>query len=343
MQLGTWLKRMLSLSGRTPSAARIAPFRPAMTLRGIGLSEDEDRIEQAFMGLVLGVHSPLNLPINSFERAAIKSFEVALHGNLADSRLVPRLPSVLPRIMSCFRDPDTTIKDLTDLIASDLVSVSEIIRLANSPFYRRASDVKSLEQAVLVLGQKGLRQLMANLLVRPIFNQSKGHFSGIAGTLLWNLSEHTAVVNAAFARTRGEDEFVAYLSGLTSHVGLLVGCRVLDQQFDGAQIPNSLLFRAQWRQLGRRMSAAMVRVWAFPDQTCLTLEGLIQPGLSSLGVASAQLYRAEKISQCHYLQRSGRWPLGSSRIPDLFASDEHLFALGMQTLSRYDGEADSSP
>lgn len=320
----------------TPMASPV----PGWAVPADSFDNIEERIEQTFMGMVLGVNSPQVAPLNDFERNALKRFAALLDTDLGDSRLIPRLPSVLPRLMNYFRDPTTTSRELADLIGRDIVSVSEVIRLANSPYYRRASEARSLEQAVLVLGQRGLRQMVANLLVRPIFSERQGHFSAIAGVLLWEHSEKTALVAAALAREKAGDEFTAYLAGISSNLGLLIGCRVLDALFDGNQIPSSLAFRSQWLQLARRLTAAVARAWEFPEGACALLEfrGAADP--SRLPCEAMQLYSAQRFSQFHSLQALGRVATGDVAAFAAVSSGETGFALAMDTLARFDGRRD---
>ncbi|SDT96007.1 HDOD domain-containing protein [Halopseudomonas salegens] len=298
-------KRLLALFTRNDSPASAMPRAGSSTQPPLSIDEDE-RIQEAFLGLVLGVHSPQDIALNHFEHKSLKRLRSLADSGLGDVQLVPRMPSVLPRLMSYFRDPETTSKELADLIGRDLVSVTEVMRLANSPYYRRSSAARSLEQAVVVLGQRGLRQLAANLLIKPLFTGHKGHFSNLAGPLLWTQSEKTAVLYAAMAHDAGSDEFVAYLAGLVANLGLLVGCRVLDQAFDGQQTPSSREFRQCWQSASRDLAVGVARVWELPDGVGDVLQGLqVETGLPDT-CASQQLYAAERLSELHCLHQHGR-------------------------------------
>lgn len=338
-----WIKLKSFLFSTQRSVANtLVATRPHPSVGGAADSATgsvDERIQQAFMGMVLGVHSPQDAPLNTFERKALKAFAALLESDLADNRLIPRLPTVLPRLMNYFRDPTTTSKELAELIGRDIVSVSEVIRLANSPFYRRASEARSLEQAVLILGQRGLRQMVANLLVRPIFSERQGHFSAIAGVLLWEQSEKTALVAAALARRDKGDEFSAYLAGISSNLGLLIGCRVLDTLFDGSEIPSSFAFRAQWLDIARKLTARVARTWEFPEPACVVLTQLCEQDATRLPADGMRLYSAQRLSQFHCLQSSGRLPAADSWSSAPQAVDEGVFTLAMDILARLDGRA----
>lgn len=293
-------------------------------------------VQQAFLGLLLGVHSPLPLALNRFEATAIHRLDSLADSNLNDHALVPRLPAILPRLMTSFRDPAISSRDLADLVGRDLVSVSEVMRLANSPFYRRSSEARSLEQAVLVLGQRGLRQMMANVMLKPVYNSQRGHFSTITAPLLWEQAEKTAAVNAALARANHDaDEFSAYLAGLSSNLGLLIGARVLDDLFDGSETPSSQLFREHWLHAARTLTARVARAWDFPNATQQALAGLQKQGRGRLPAASQQLYSAERFSQYHGLLSRGRLP-GGVDMTALQAAPADHFSVAMQTLARFE-------
>tara|TARA_R110001592_G_scaffold199938_6_gene448680 strand:- start:51651 stop:52679 length:1029 start_codon:yes stop_codon:yes gene_type:complete len=338
-----WIKmKTFFLPGqrRAPrSSVATAIELPVVLDEGVALDADE-RIEQVFMDMLFGISPAQDAPLNGFERKALKAFAAVLDANLSDNQLVPRLPTVLPRLMSAFRDPSTTSKEMADLIGRDIMTLSEVIRLANSPFYRRAIETRSVEQAVNVIGRIGLQQMVANLLVRPIFSERQGHFSAIAGALLWEQSEKTAVVAAALAGRGKADEFSAYLAGISSNLGLVIGCRILDNAYDGTQLPSSLLFRTRWLKIARQLTSRVVRVWDFPDAACVMLEQLCEPSAPKLAPDTLRLNRAQHLSQFHCLQTRDRLPVPVP-VPDTqsetAAAGDSTFVLAMKVLARLEG------
>ncbi|WP_298218002.1 HDOD domain-containing protein [Halothiobacillus sp.] len=85
------------------------------------------------------------------------------------TQLVPRLPSVLPKLMTALNNPDTPIRTLTGLIESDPVISSMVLRLINSPAMRvRRENIESLDQAVMLLGFSGMREVVSAAMFSPI-------------------------------------------------------------------------------------------------------------------------------------------------------------------------------
>lgn len=291
-------------------------------------------IDQSFLDRVLSAEADAGIRPGRAEHAALEAFTAVLESDLADRQLIPRLPAMLPRLMSTLRDPASTNRQLASLIGRDMVSVSEVLRLANSPFYRRSHETRSLEQAVLVIGREGLKQMVSNLLVKPIFGAHQGRFSAAAGPLLWEQSEKAAVVNAALAKHDRADEFDAYLAGISSNLGLLVGCRVLDKLATPLPQPHSQAFREQWLNISRQLSARVIRLWDFPGAACDALDGLLTVN-SQLPADSVRLYSAERFSRYHCLH-DGLLPVVDAAVlrPDPLAT-EH-FTLAMGVLARFE-------
>jgi len=205
--------------------------------RPAGVSTIE--IDTAFYGLILGVQSPIDSDLNDFEKRVLRELDHLLTSDISHSSLVPRLPAVIPRVMGTLRDQSSSSADLASQLGRDAVLVSEVIRLSNSPCYRVAQNVTSLERAVFVLGQAGVRQLVVNAAFKPLINLNSGHFTKLSGTTLWDQSEKTAIVCDCLARQVKTDRFNAYLMAIVQNVGFTVALQILDRNFDGSQAPRS--------------------------------------------------------------------------------------------------------
>ncbi len=71
--------------------------------------------------------------------------------------------------MTALNNPDTPIRTLTGLIESDPVISSMVLRLINSPAMRvRRENIESLDQAVMLLGFSGMREVVSAAMFSPI-------------------------------------------------------------------------------------------------------------------------------------------------------------------------------
>jgi hypothetical protein len=77
---------------------------------------------------------------------------------------------MLPRILSAANDENFSGRELAALIARDPSLVGNLLRIANSPYYRVSPDpVESVDRAVMMLGTHGIRSLATAALMQPIF------------------------------------------------------------------------------------------------------------------------------------------------------------------------------
>ncbi|HFD79006.1 MAG TPA: HDOD domain-containing protein [Gammaproteobacteria bacterium] len=265
-------------------------------------------LDASFYGYILGVQSPLDCSLNGFEKDVLGELDRLLRSRSSRSSLVPRLPEVMPRVMRSLRDPDSSAADLAAEIGRDAVLVSEVIRLANSPYYRVGERIDSLERAVFLLGRVGIRQLVASAAFKPLVNLTSGHFTRLSGTLLWQQSEKSAIAADCLARRENADRFSAYLAAIVQNVGFTVALQVLDDHFDASHAPHSEAFRTRFVTASRRLATLIATEWAFPVAVLDALEDQVQPGeVAALPPLSGILYMADKLAKLYLLTRKGHY------------------------------------
>jgi len=295
--------------------------RPPRDEAAARLSPQE--INATFYGLILGVQSTLESKPNSFERRVLRELERMVAADMSHSSLVPRLPAVMPRVMSTLRDRDSSAAQLAAELGRDAVLVSEVIRLSNSALYRVGGEITSLERAVFTLGRTGIRQLVANAAFRPLINLNAGYFTRLSGTLLWEQSEKTAIACDWMARQEQADRFHAYLAAIVQNVGLTVGLQVLDRNFNGNDVPRSQQFRDRLIRQSRILTLKIARQWAFPPAVLDALETQIEaPDGGEPPLLDAMLYLSDKLAKLHILASLGR--IGSATQPQLRAPWQRL-------------------
>lgn len=189
------------------------------------------------------------------------------------TQLVPRLPSVLPKLMTALNNIDTPIRSLTELIESDPIISTQVLRLINSPAMRvRRENITSLEQAVMLLGFSGMREVVSAAMFSPIAQLSQ--IEGIHPLLIhdiWPISLRAA--NALRQGLKHESQprtkidanlgFELYLSLLIEHTGLIALIR--QKPLTGASL--SAAYVAAFRALVPAYSARIAEAWALSPRT----------------------------------------------------------------------------
>jgi len=260
--MGNWLGRILGTSraqdqghaaGPVP-AARAAPESPWSSW-GPALDVDAE-----FCHWLIGGERSAD---QAAELAVLRTLE-AQASNAATAALVPRVPAVVPQILQTLRDPSRPMSVLARQLGQDPVLVASVLRIAQSPYHGLGKPVTSLEQALLVVGQDGLRQMLASVAFRPIINVQSGEFSRRGAPRLWDQSERCGLACQVLAPAAGVSAFESFLGAVLQSVGMVVVLRLLDalarQPF--AATPHMC---AGLVAQSRRLACSIGRQWAFPE------------------------------------------------------------------------------
>jgi len=186
--------------------------------------------------------------------------------------LIPRVPAVVPQLLHTLRDPSRPMSVLARQLAQDPVLVAGVLKLARSPFYGLTRPVTSLEQALLVIGQDGLRQMLTSLAFKPIVNLQGGEFTGRGAPRVWDQSERCGLACQLLAPATGASPFEAFLAALLESVGLVVVLRLLDQGPPASENLSVHGCRALLRH-ARLLGVAIGRQWSFPDTVIAAVAG----------------------------------------------------------------------
>lgn len=219
----------------------------------------------------------------------------------AAAALVPRVPAVIPQLLRSLREDDTGAGALARQVAQDPVLVAEVIREVNSPYYQPASPIRNLEGAVLLLGQNGLRMLLARVAFRPIISQQAGPLARLIAPPLWRQSELCAQAASLLAPRNKADPFEAYLAGLLHNVGLVVAFRVVEQLLPPGALPDDDAFGSRLVAAARLISARIADAWELPPPI-----GHAIAHLGDAGALPTLLQDADRLAKLQMLARGGQ-------------------------------------
>ncbi|GAG15882.1 unnamed protein product, partial [marine sediment metagenome] len=82
--------------------------------------------------------------------------------NLAIEKIntLPSLSPVVQKISAVIADPDVSANDVVDVLKLDPAIASKVLRLANSAYIGMPRTVSSLQNAVVILGQRRIHSLV---------------------------------------------------------------------------------------------------------------------------------------------------------------------------------------
>lgn len=200
----------------------------------------------------------------------------AFGGERFDVGTLPRLPAVVPQLMRSLRSDDTDSRALAEQIARDTVLVGEVIRVANSAYFRTARPVASLPQAITLLGHDGLRRVVMQMVMRPILHTEDSEAGRQAGDRLWEHAERCARA-CVFLAQGACDPFESFLAGLASQTGAQAILREVERVPDPTALAFSRPFVAALGQQIERLSLHAARHWNFPSRVVQALAERADP------------------------------------------------------------------
>ena len=218
---------------------------------------------------------------------------------LAGAALVPRVPEIIPQLMRSLRDDSMNAAELSRYLSQDLVLVAEVYREANRPAYlpryHAGPPVTSIEAAIMLLGQNGMRMLLARVAFRPVISTGSGRHTRRVAPLVWRQSEKCALAASLLAPSMRANPFEAYLAGLMENVGLVVAFRLVDQLCPGDTLPHSDAFIAGLFAQARVLSARIAALWEFPEAVTQAIAAAGTSGAPPLAKALALGDRLAKL------------------------------------------------
>ena len=73
---------------------------------------------------------------------------------------IPAMPNVVIKALNLVRDPDSSIKDLGDIISYDQSLSIKVLNLGNSAYYGFAQQISSITRALALLGMNKAKILL---------------------------------------------------------------------------------------------------------------------------------------------------------------------------------------
>lgn len=153
---------------------------------------------------------------------SVQDFLDHVQTELDGNRLVlPTLPDIAIKVRDAVTHGDISAKDLAEMIVTDAALSTQVIRIANSPMYRGASEVNNIQTAVLRLGNNTIRALVTSLVMKQMFNPSSKILESLFRKT-WEQSVNVSSISRAlctFVPHLNADE--AMLAGLIHQIGKL--------------------------------------------------------------------------------------------------------------------------
>ncbi len=147
-------------------------------------------------------------------------------------RDLPAMPHVASKVLELSSDPDTSAGLLQQVISDDQAMTARILKIANSAMYACSRRIKTLSEAIVMLGFNSIRSLVVTSAARNLYGSGNARM-GLKERLLWEHSIGCAFACRVLASSRhpalAEE---AFLAGLMHDIGKLVLNLQMPDQFE---------------------------------------------------------------------------------------------------------------
>jgi HD-like signal output (HDOD) protein len=145
---------------------------------------------------------------------------------------IKTLPHVAIRLVKMISEDTGSVKDYERVIRHDPALVMRVFKLVNSAYFALTEKVETLADAMVVIGQNNLRNMVVLEALRSLY-QGRMAIAGFSGRALWNHGVATShccrMIAEQIFGLPGED---AFLCGLMHDVGLMVAFQTEPELFD---------------------------------------------------------------------------------------------------------------
>ena len=250
---------------------------------------------------------------------------------LSRLKSVPSLPALYSSVAEALRSPETSLKQIGDLIAQDMGMCAKVLQLVNSAFFGLACRVSSPHEAIAMIGFENLKALVLSVEIFSAF----GGESMPELSFLWKHSMATACFAKTIAKMQKSPRGMAddaFTAGLLHDIGRLVLASAFRDEYQKvlrrAEEPGTGLAACEAEAFGCVHNAAgayLLGLWGLSDSVVEAVAWHHEPAHAQ--PTSFSVLIAVHVADCYENQRHLDRGFGESP-----AIDERLLSqLGLQS------------
>ncbi|MCF6290935.1 MAG: HDOD domain-containing protein [Desulfobacterales bacterium] len=137
---------------------------------------------------------------------------------------MPSLSTTVTKVLAVCNQPDTSPRDLNQVISLDPVLTGQVLKLVNSAFYSLPNKITTLTRAIIMLGLNTVKNLVLSTAILGAVTK-QGPAPGLAMDLFWTHSISVGVIARALAAARGVPVTMreeSFIGGLLHDLGKVV-------------------------------------------------------------------------------------------------------------------------
>jgi len=187
---------------------------------------------------------------------------------IAKVRDLPAAVPIVQKALAQLDKPDFVVAELKNTLMSDQALAARILRLANSAYFGFRSEVQTVSQAVVLLGQKRISTLLRRILTDKIWLDLSRNQAGAAPLRKVSLAAAAASCCLSQLLLR-EDAEEMLLAGLLHNIGRLFLLSQFPAEYDRVPPQASSAGRAEaeagvFGMPASRAGGLLLEKWNFP-------------------------------------------------------------------------------
>jgi putative nucleotidyltransferase with HDIG domain len=183
---------------------------------------------------------------------------------------LPASPAIVSTVMGLTSNPDSKVVEISKVLSADQSLTAKVLKLSNSSFYGRPKEVKTLDEAILLLGFFSVRSIVIATSAHTMYTKETKRGPQAH---LWEHSLATAVASRQLAtRLKHPEKDEIFISALLHDIGKLVLLQKLPEIYlevvNRVEAENASFTATESEQLGFThcdVAAVLLDKWQFPS------------------------------------------------------------------------------
>lgn len=145
---------------------------------------------------------------------------------------IPPFPQTVMRILELTNDPKSGAKDLEAEIMKDQGLTTQILKLANSAFYRGRREISTVVDASVLLGFSAIQSMVLATVAGSVMNKELPGYA-LEKEALWKQSQISAIMTRTIAKKiKYAKPDQAYTAGLLRDIGKVILDKYVEDAYD---------------------------------------------------------------------------------------------------------------
>lgn len=209
---------------------------------------------------------------------------------LQDVNKLPAISSVVSQVLEKLQKPDVNIAELAQEISKDPAITANVIKLSNSAYYRASKPIRTVQEALMTLGIKTVKEIVLLTAAKGILAQDLNSYQ-LEAAQLWTASLLVAELSSKIVQHKKLkiDKDLAFTSGLLCSVGKIVLAQFfspvmmqIKTDLKDNQEPFPMLEKKYFGYTHMEVSENLLKRWNFPPELTDVVANYLTPESSKV-------------------------------------------------------------